>query len=430
MSRPKNRPTGESVISRNHTNTPVNFLELGVPEEIVSTLKNLGIETPFPIQIETLPDSIAGRDVCGKAPTGSGKTLAFGLAILSRLYRDSQNLPKAKRLPKALVLVPTRELALQIENVIAPLATSVGLKVCSIYGGVGYAKQTAALKEGIDIVVACPGRLTDLLQQEIAVLSAVSIVVVDEADRMADMGFLPTVRRLIDKTTERRQMLLFSATLDGPVDKLIRDYQNDPIRHDVKLPEEEKAEVDHHFWSVEGSDRVAVASKAIASIGSAVVFCRTKRGADRLTDRLRRSGIKSAAIHGDRSQSQRERALGEFQAGKIDALVATDIAARGIHVDAVPLVIHFDPPTDATDYVHRSGRTGRAGVNGTVISLITPDQVASTAQLQRTLSLPKGLTPPTFQRTNGDASVSRSKKYVPNSKVSIPTVVVTIPEKV
>ncbi len=328
----------------------------------------------------------AGRDVCGMAPTGSGKTLAFGLAILSRLSARPGPRPK-RRHPSALVLVPTRELAGQIEDVIAPLAAAIGARVTSIYGGVGYGPQRAALRNGIDVVIACPGRLTDLLAQGAVRLSHVDLVVVDEADRMADMGFLPAVRRLIDMTSDSRQTLLFSATLDGPVDKLVRDYQHDPVFHEVASSAEDRGEVDHHFWRVEHADRVEVTADVVRAQGPALVFCRTKRGADRLSQRLGRSGLKSAAIHGDRSQAQRERALAAFRAGRLDVLVATDVAARGIHVDAVPLVVHFDPPTDHTDYVHRSGRTGRAGADGLVVSLVGHEHVRGTKILTRRLGL-------------------------------------------
>ncbi len=423
LSRPQYWTDWSFIINSNAITMPLHFSDLGVPTKLVKVLDELGLTSPFPIQAATLPDSIAGRDVCGKAPTGSGKTLAFGLAILSRLDGESTTPPRGHRLPRALVLVPTRELALQIEKVIEPLAKAIGLSVASIYGGVGYGRQNSALQQGVDILVACPGRLTDLVQQGVAKLSQVSIVVVDEADRMADMGFLPVVRRLVDKTSSSRQTLLFSATLDGPVDKLVRDYQKNPIRHDVKVPDADRAEVVHHFWSVEGNDRIAITSDVISAIGPAVVFCRTKRGADRLSERLSRSGITSAAIHGNRSQNQRERALGDFQAGRLDALVATDIAARGIHVDAVPLVIHFDPPNDATDYVHRSGRTGRAGIDGTVVSLIGAEHHASTAQIQRTLSLPKGITTPNIESLGGGPVRERPKSTpIP----SIPDVIVTL----
>lgn len=366
---------------------PVRFAELGVPRPLAAALGERGIVSAFPIQAATLPDAIAGRDVCGKAPTGAGKTLAFGLAILARLADQPRVARRGRRHPSALVLAPTRELAAQIEDVLAPLADTIGARVLSVYGGVGYGKQLSALRAGVDVLIACPGRLTDLWERRSVNLSHVSIVVIDEADRMADMGFLPAVRRLVDETGASRQTLLFSATLDGPVDKLVRDYQHDPVRHDVALADADRGTVSHHFWRVAPHDRVAVTCEAIAAHGPAVVFCRTKRGADRLSDRLARSGLSSAAIHGDRSQSQRERALAAFRAGRLDVLVATDIAARGIHVDAVPLVVHFDPPADTTDYVHRSGRTGRAGADGTVVSLVGDKHIATTRAIQRTLGL-------------------------------------------
>ncbi len=375
-------------------NAPIRFSDLGVPQALSAVLEQKGITTPFPIQAATLPDCLAGRDVCGRAPTGAGKTLAFGLAALSRLAARSDGPRRGRRRPSALVLVPTRELAAQIEEVVAPLATAIGARVASIYGGVGYGKQLAALRNGVDLLVACPGRLTDLVEQGSADLSHVEIVVLDEADRMADMGFLPAVRRLLDRTSQARQTLLFSATLDGPVDKLIRDYQRHPARHEVEPAGADRGTVHHHFWRVEGQDRVAVTAETVTARGPALVFCRTKRGADRLSDRLGRSGLQAAAIHGDRSQSQRERALAAFRAGRLDVLVATDVAARGIHVDAVPLVVHFDPPADPTDYVHRSGRTGRAGADGIVVSLVGNEHVHGTRLIQRKLGLADGISSP------------------------------------
>lgn len=371
---------------------PVRFSYLGVPRELAAVLEKKGIVTAFPIQAAALPDSLAGRDVCGKAPTGAGKTLAFGLAILSRLAAEPR--AKGRRGPSALVLVPTRELAAQIEEVIAPLARAIGVRVASFYGGVGYGNQLAALRGGVDILVACPGRLTDLLERGSVDLSRVNMVVIDEADRMADMGFLPVVRRLVDRTDPARQTLLFSATLDGPVDKLIRDYQHNPVRHDVEQAKADRGEVSHHFWRVDSHNRIAVTAEAVSAGGPALVFCRTKRGAERLADRLAGSGLASAAIHGNRSQSQRERALAAFRAGRLDVLVATDVAARGIHVDDVALVVHFDPPADATDYVHRSGRTGRAGADGVVLSLIGSEHLATTKVIQRRLGLSSGVSAP------------------------------------
>lgn len=377
---------------------PDGFSALGVPPELTAALARTGVIEPFPVQAAVLPDCLSGLDVCGKAPTGSGKTLAFGLALLSRLATAGGARSRSRRRdggrPRALVLVPTRELAAQVEEVLGPLADAIGAHVMSVYGGVGYGKQLAALRRGVDVLIACPGRLEDLVERGAVDLGWIEIVVIDEADRMADMGFLPAVRRLVGGTSEDRQTLLFSATLDGPVDKLVRDYQRSPVRHEVVADESDRGEVHHRFWSVEAAEKLAVTAETVAARGPALVFCRTKRGADRLSQRLARFGLSTAAIHGDRSQRDRERALGAFRAGRLDALVATDVAARGIHVDAVPLVIHYDPPADATDYVHRSGRTGRAGAGGLVVSLVGEDHVQGTRRLQRHLRLPGGVSSP------------------------------------
>ena len=373
---------------------PVLFADLGIPRPLSAALEQQGIVVPFPIQAATLPDCLAGRDVCGKAPTGSGKTLAFGLAVLSRLAVKQGTARRGRRLPSALVLVPTRELAAQIDEVISRLATAIGARTASVYGGVGYGKQLAAMRTGADVLIACPGRLFDLVQRGAADLSEVDMVVIDEADRMADMGFLPAVRRLVDMTSRSRQTLLFSATLDGSVDRLVRDYQRDPKRHEVKPASDSQGTVEHHFWRVEAHDRVALTAKTVVARGPAIVFCRTKHGADRLSDRLGRMGLQSAAVHGNRSQGQRERALADFRAGSLDVLVATDVAARGIHVEAVPLVLHFDPPAGPTDYLHRSGRTGRAGADGVVVSLVGHDHLASTRQIQVSLGLSRIISSP------------------------------------
>jgi superfamily II DNA/RNA helicase len=374
------------------------FAALGVPPELCAALARAGIIEPFPIQAATVPDCLTGRDVCGKAPTGSGKTLAFGLGVLSRLALAHGGSRRSRRRdggrPSALILVPTRELAAQVEEVLRRLAAATGAAVTSVYGGVGYGKQLAALRRGVDVLIACPGRLEDLVTRGSVDLAFVDIVVIDEADRMADMGFLPAVRRLVDATSAGRQVLLFSATLDGPVDKLVRDYQSSPVRHEVALSETNRGEVHHRFWSVEAADRVPVTAETVAARGPALVFCRTKHGADRLSQRLARFGLSTAAIHGDRSQSQRERALAAFRAGRLDVLVATDVAARGIHVDAVPLVVHYDPPADVTDYVHRSGRTGRAGADGIVVSLVGQGHIRGTRLLQRQLGLTGGVSSP------------------------------------
>jgi superfamily II DNA/RNA helicase len=371
----------------------VSFASLGVPARLSAVLSGQGLTEPFPIQAATLPDAFAGRDVCGRAPTGSGKTLAFGLPVVASVGAIGHRL----RRPAALILVPTRELAAQVERTIAPLAAAANARVVSIYGGVSYGKQRAALQRGVEIVVGCPGRLEDLITQGVLVLSDVSMVVIDEADRMADMGFLPAVRRLLDATRSDRQTLLFSATLDGDVDVLIRRYQHDPARHEVAADEEATGDVVHAFWRAEQSDRAALTAAIVAAHAPAVVFCRTRHGADRLTRRLEAAGVGAAPIHGARSQAQRDRALAAFSAGSVQALVATDVAARGIHVDDVACVIHYDLPADPKDYVHRSGRTGRAGADGIVVSLVGGDQAKLARSMQKEMDLPLGVTAPDLE---------------------------------
>ena len=361
--------------------TPVSFADLGVPEQAVKVLASRNITEPTPIQAATLPDSLAGLDVCGRAPTGSGKTLAFGLAAVINTKRATP------RKPRALILVPTRELALQVEVALHSLAQKFDRNVISIYGGTGYDRQRKAFRNAVDIVVACPGRLEDLIEQGDVDLRDVDFVAIDEADRMADMGFLPAVKRLLDATKKDRQTLLFSATLDGEVDVLIKKYQRDPKRHDVAAHEDSTGDVKHEFWKIDRNTRAETAARAIVANYSGIVFCRTKHGSDRLVKQLAAFGVKSAAIHGDRSQKQREAALQAFKNNKVQALVATDVAARGIHVDAVPCVIHFDPVEDPKDYVHRSGRTGRAGEDGLVISLVTDDQVRRVKLIARELKM-------------------------------------------
>ena len=368
------------------------FADLGVPPELVAVLSAGGVEHPFAIQAAALPDALAGHDICGRAPTGSGKTLAFGLPIVAALAK-AKGWSEPRR-PRALILVPTRELASQVEESLAPLAAAVGARTASVFGGVSYTKQRAALRRGVDILVACPGRLEDLLSQGDLSLAATDLVVIDEADRMADMGFLPAVKRLLDATATPRQTLLFSATLDGDVDVLIRRYQHAPRRHQVEPDAASSGDVHHVFWRAEAGDRAALTAQLVAAHAPAMVFCRTRHGADRLTKRLAASGIVAAPIHGARSQPQRERALAAFAAGRVQALVATDVAARGIHVDDVACVIHFDAPQDAKDYVHRSGRTGRAGRDGIVVTLVGGAQAKAVRVMQRALGLPQQLTAP------------------------------------
>ena len=366
------------------------FASLGVPEDLSNVLSSQGIDTPFPIQAATLVDGLAGRDVCGRAPTGSGKTLAFGLVIADKVTKAAPNRPTA------LVLVPTRELAAQVAAVLAPLARTRNLRVATVYGGVGYGEQKGALRRGVEILVACPGRLEDLIEQRHCDLSDVRIAVVDEADRMADMGFLPSVKKLLDKCAKDRQTLLFSATLDGDVDVLVKRYQNSPVRHEVSTPEEEQGEVKHLFWRAERDERIGILTKLIDRQQSVIVFCRTRHGSDRLAKQLSREGVEAAAIHGSRTQPQREKALAAFQSGRVRALIATDVAARGIHVDAVSCVVHYDPPSTHKDYLHRSGRTGRAGLDGTVVSFVQRGQTGEVKSILKALRMNSRFEAPNF----------------------------------
>jgi len=357
------------------------FRALGAPAAIVDRLEARGIVDAFPIQAMTLPDALAGRDVCGKAPTGSGKTIAFGIPLAARIKGA------APKRPKGLVLVPTRELAAQVAEELQAL----GLKrTLAVYGGVGYRPQIDALRRGVDVLVACPGRLADLIGEGHVELGDVEVAVLDEADRMADMGFLPEVKRLLDRVKPDRQTLLFSATLDGDVDVLVQRYQRAPVRHELAV-DEDAPKNRHVFWKLSREERIDVAAELLNKHWPAIVFCRTKHGADRLAKQLTKRGVDAAAIHGDRSQAQRERALAAFTSGKVQALIATDVAARGIHVDDVALVVHFDMPGSEKDYVHRSGRTGRAGATGLVVSLVQKDLEDAGHDLQRRLGFEQQL---------------------------------------
>ena len=399
------------------------FAVLGVPSDIVSALDANGITSPFPIQAMTVPDALAGRDVCGKAPTGSGKTIAFGIGAIANLKGKSSK-PKH---PRVLVLTPTRELAAQVASELQVLADPRGLRVDCFYGGVGYGPQLKALSRGVDVAVACPGRLGDLLERGSIRLDAVEIVVIDEADRMADMGFLPDVRRILDLTPDGRQTLLFSATLDGDIDVLVKRYQHDPARHELEVDEDDASAAVHLFWRVSSGDRVDRTAEVVTASGPTIVFSRTKHGADRIARQLEQRGIRAAAIHGDRSQKQREKALDSFVRGAVDCLVATDVAARGIHVDGVNAVVHFDPSADPKDYVHRSGRTARAGATGVVVSFVTPDKAGAVKKLQRELHVPIGTTefdlvaiekvlgPPPPRRVVKEREPDRHRESSPNA---------------
>ena len=361
--------------------TTTQFADLGIDQDLVDALAERGITAPFEIQALAIPDGLAGRDVCGKAKTGSGKTLAFGLPLIQRL-------PKAKpRYPTGLTLVPTRELAVQVCKELAPLAAVRGLTVEAIYGGAPIEKQTAALAKGVDFVVATPGRMIDLIQQGEVSVTDLEGVVIDEADRMADMGFMPQVEWILRHAEKDHQTLLFSATLDGMVGALISRYQNDPVTYQVAAREVTVAEMEHRFLAVHEMDRVRVAARIIGASNRTIIFSRTKWGADKLTGKLVGENVKAAAIHGDLRQAQREKALADFIAGKIECLVATDVAARGIHVDDVEVVIHYDPPSDAKTYVHRSGRTARAGESGMVVSLVLWNEEMEVRKLLRRLGM-------------------------------------------
>ena len=356
----------------------VSFAAAGVPAPLVSVLAAAGITTPFPIQAATLPDALAGRDILGRGQTGSGKTLGFCIPLAAGL---ADGYTSACR-PRGLVLVPTRELASQVHAVLAPLAESMGLSVATIYGGVPQKPQVAKLRDRADIVVACPGRLADLIEQGHCHLGDVEISVLDEADHMADLGFLPVVRRLLDMTPPGGQRMLFSATLDAAVDVLARRFMNRPAHHDVG-PVEVPVAMVHHLLTVEPADRVGVVTALAGGGGRSLVFTRTKHAARRLARQLTTSGIPAAELHSDLSQGVRERNLASFASGVVRVIVATDIAARGIHVDGIDLVIHADSPAEHKAYLHRSGRTARAGAAGTVITLQTPAQAAAVRDLMR-----------------------------------------------
>jgi superfamily II DNA/RNA helicase len=361
------------------------FADLGVCAEIVESLEEGGILQPFPVQALTIADGLAGRDVCGKAKTGSGKTLAFGIPILQRL--GAAGTPKGPRAPRGLVLVPTRELAQQVAGVLEPLSVATGLALCACYGGTGMDAQIAALRAGTDVIVATPGRLIDLCQRHEVDLGGIEIVVLDEADRMADMGFLPQVEWLLRHLGTDRQTMLFSATLDGDVDRLVRHELRDPVRHEVASEQPTVTAMEHRFLRVHEMDKVRVLAAICRNTTRVIAFTRTKRGADRLTEALRREGVDARAIHGDLRQQLRERALRQFSLGKLPVLVATDVAARGIDVEDIDVVVHYDPPEDHKAYLHRSGRTARAGRAGLVVTLALWNEQLEVERVQKRLGL-------------------------------------------
>jgi superfamily II DNA/RNA helicase len=402
--------------------TTETFASLGVCEPLVSALDDQGITSAFPIQALTIADALAGRDVCGKAKTGSGKTLAFGLPLLQRLAAamgTSAESPAASpggpATPAALVLLPTRELAVQVHDVLAELAGAVGLRVAAVYGGADIDRQVAQLRGGIDAIIATPGRLIDLGDRGELTVAAVEVLVLDEADRMADMGFMPQVEWVLRRLERPHQSLLFSATLDGAVDQLVKRYLSDPVRHEVASATQTVAAMEHRFLQVHQMDKVKVAAAICSNRAKALVFVRTKRGADRLVEQLGREGVKAAAIHGDLRQANRERALSDFAKGKLHVLVATDVAARGLHIEGVDAVVHYDPPEDHKAYLHRSGRTARAGETGVVVSLLLWNQLVEGEVIQRRL----GLRVPIVEMFSNDPRLADLAAWVPSPEESV-----------
>lgn len=357
----------------------LSFADLGVASPLIQALRVDGITDPFPIQAATLPDAIAGRDILGRGRTGSGKTLAFGLALLSRLAGRRAEPGR----PLGLVLVPTRELAMQVSDILGPLAEKVQLRTRLIAGGMPYGQQLRALERGVPILVATPGRLIDLMQRGDVDLSMTEIVVLDEADQMADMGFLPVVKQILDACKPRGQRLLFSATLDNGVDTLVRQYLKDPAEHSTGPVTAQVTTMDHHVLLMHPADKGAITAQIAARDGRTIFFVRTQRAVDRLAEQLAAQGVPVGALHGGKSQAVRTRTLNDFRTGVTPALVATDVAARGIHVDDVSLVVHVDAPTDPKDYVHRAGRTARAGDSGTVVTLALPKQERAVTTLTK-----------------------------------------------
>jgi superfamily II DNA/RNA helicase len=349
----------------------MSFKDLGVNPALVKALVAAGIEKPFPIQKATLPDAISGKDILGRGQTGSGKTLAFGLALMTRLAGKTA----APMKPLGLVLSPTRELAMQISDVIAPLSRTVNLNSQVVAGGLSYSKQIQALKRGVPIVVATPGRLIDLINKKHIKLDDVQITILDEADQMADMGFLPDVKKILDQTKPGGQRMLFSATLDRDVDSLVKKYLKNPVTHSLANKKSTAGNMTHHVLVMEQANKDAITASIAARKGKSIFFVRTKHGADKLAKRMNESGVAVGALHGGKTQAQRSRVLEGFKSGKTNALVATDVAARGIHVDDVSLVVHVDAPENHKDYLHRAGRTARAGAVGTVVTLSTHKQV-------------------------------------------------------
>jgi superfamily II DNA/RNA helicase len=419
-----------------HAGTPVNgdgdvpgddtyettrtFESLGVSEELTKALADEGIVSAFPIQALTVTDALAGRDVCGKAKTGSGKTLAFGVPLLQRAKAtrdaaDGHPTPTRPARPLALVLLPTRELAVQVHDVLAPLAQKLGLRAVAVYGGADIDRQVARLRRGVDVVIATPGRLIDLGDRGEVAVDGLETLVLDEADRMADMGFMPQVEWVLRRLDQPHQTLLFSATLDGAVDRLVKRYLSDPVFHEVASTTQTVTQMEHRFLQVHQMDKVKVAAAICRNQEKSLLFVRTKRGADRLVEHLAKEGVRAAAIHGDLRQANRERALADFSNGKLSVLVATDVAARGLHIEGVDGVIHYDPPEDHKAYLHRSGRTARAGKSGVVVSLALWNQLVEMEVIQRRL----GLRIPIVEMFSNDPRLADLAAWTPEAGESV-----------
>ncbi|MFG2513301.1 DEAD/DEAH box helicase [Streptomyces sp. NPDC048584] len=395
-------PQGEFALPK--TITPAlpaaeSFADLAMPSELLATLGAQGVTAPFPIQAATLPNSLAGRDVLGRGRTGSGKTLAFGLALLARTTGQRAE----ARQPLGLILVPTRELAQQVTDALTPYARSVKLRLATVVGGMSISKQAGALRRGVEIVVATPGRLKDLIERGDCRLDQVLVTVLDEADQMADMGFMPQVTALLDQVRPDGQRMLFSATLDRNVDLLVRRYLNDPVVHSVDPSAGAVTTMEHHVLLVHGADKPEAVTEIAARDGRVIMFLDTKHAVDRLTTHLLNSGVRAASLHGGKSQPQRTRTLTQFKNGHVNVLVATNVAARGIHVDSLDLVVNVDPPTDHKDYLHRGGRTARAGESGSVVTLVTPNQRRAMTRLMAMA----GIVPQTTQVRAGAEDLHR-----------------------
>ena len=402
MSRQSRSPQGEFALPVSTTPALAAveaFSDLDMPRALLDTLGRHGVTAPFPIQAATLPNSLAGRDVLGRGRTGSGKTIAFGLAVLARTAGRRAE----PRQPLALVLVPTRELAQQVTDALTPYAHAVRLRLTTVVGGMSISRQAQALQRGAELVIATPGRLKDLIERGDCRLDQVTVTVLDEADQMADMGFLPQVTELLDQVAPGGQTMLFSATLDRNVDRLVRRFLKDPVTHSVDPSSATVSTMEHHLLHVQNSDKNAAVAHIASRTGGVIMFTDTRHGADRLVLELLAKGVKAAALHGGKSQPQRTRTLDQFRNGQVTALIATNVAARGIHVDGLDLVVNIDPPTDHKDYLHRGGRTARAGESGTVVTLVLPNQRREMTRMMHTA----GITPHTTQVHSSDPELAR-----------------------